>query len=463
MVNLIKNISADILFMYKHFLHFNISKIVNILVTILYIAVLTIPFIIIINIFSSYVKSTGNISSLYENIYYIIEFVIYFMMISSFVYFFTLQSKVNLEYTKWNKLWLLKNNYLNFKLLLNHFKLMFFYNIIFVLLFLSSSFIFTSFIYLAWWIETASNDLSNIFSISSSILGLITLSLFLYFVYTMLITIVIIVDESKWNEFKSIFYYMKKSFSLSKWFKVKIKLIFITILTFCISLLISIPLSDSVILSGNLKNYIEYNKNPAQFSEENFYYFEWLNTNFWGYTTVELENKLDSSNYKKYLFLVLFLLIVLGLFDMMLVSFYKRELLKGSKSKDNSEKWQSVKKEIKKDIAKKIKVKEIKVKEIKVKEIKAKKEETKKVKTKKSVAKKIPEKKKEVKKDEKKKTIKRSSTKKVEAKKTVTKEVKEKKVPAKKAIKKPTKKAVAKKEKKEPVKKGRGRPKKTDK
>ena len=100
MVNLIKNISADILFMYKHFLHFNISKIVNILVTILYIAVLTIPFIIIINIFSSYVKSTGNISSLYENIYYIIEFVIYFMMISSFVYFFTLQSKVNLEYTK---------------------------------------------------------------------------------------------------------------------------------------------------------------------------------------------------------------------------------------------------------------------------------------------------------------------------------------------------------------------------
>ena len=367
MINLIKNIFGDISILYKNFFHFNFSKIINILITIFYTIVLVTPFIVLINFFSDYIVATWNTWNLYKSIFTFMQVLIIFMAISSVFYFFTLQSKVNLEYIKWNRLWFLKNNYFNLKLLWNHFKLVFFYGIIFAILFFIFSLIFTTFI----WLADTSNldDLSNWFAISSTILLILFIIFFFCILCKMLLSLIIMIDESEWKNFNSSLYYIKKSFKLFKWLSVKINLLIISIILFLLSLLVIIPLLNSVYTSNTLQDYLVYQSNPEYALQitsdsDQFYYFEHLKSAYSWYSSEKLISEFQNSQIKKYIFLALYFLLIIGLFEMMLVSFYKRKLLKEKTKKIISEdnKKEEIKKVIKKKVVKKIPTKKIPVK-----------------------------------------------------------------------------------------------------
>ena len=424
MVNLIKNIFWDIFILYKNFLHFNFSKLLNLIVSIIYTLIFSIPLIFLMNIFVEYVVSTWNISGLYENIYYLIEGIIFFIISVSFLYYFVLQTNLNLNYIKGEKLGFLKNHYFNLKLFKNYFKLMILNLIAFIILYIIYQLVFWIVIYSVWGMDKIL-EFSNFTSIIVWTFGIITFLLFTYLAYIMLLSIIILVDESNWKIFKKSFYYLKKSFKLAKWGLNISKLLFISIVTFVVSLFIYVPLFSSMFLTVDLNNYIEYKVSPESFTENQFYYTQGLESSFWNYNIEELENKLQNSIYFERVMIILFFLIILGLFEMMLVSFYKRELIWNKKDEENS----SI--ELKN---KTIEIKKVVKRKVSVKKVDAK------ASAKKVIAKKVPAKKTVVKPVVKKVTVKKEPTKKIVNKKATVKKVEE-----------------------TSVKKGRGRPRKIEK
>ena len=121
MINLLKNIFADISMLYRNFLHFNLSKIVIYLVSLLYTVVLAIPFVLVFGLMYLYLVNTGWLYSIWGNLFILIPSVLlailgFFVLIIAFSYNYVLLTRLNLEYLEWNKLSLWKNYYFNFGL-----------------------------------------------------------------------------------------------------------------------------------------------------------------------------------------------------------------------------------------------------------------------------------------------------------------------------------------------------------
>ncbi len=325
MINLIKNIFKDIFILYKNFFHFNVSKVINIFISIFYIIIFTVPLVVFINFYIDFIKSTWNTSIFYEYIYYIIQWFIFFFFIWSLLYYFTLQTKVHLDYIDW-KPNTYKNNYFNLRLLFNHFKLVFVFVIIFIVLFLIFSYLFKFLIFSFWWIE-AIYSLPIAFTILSGILGIIILLLFFYLTYILYISIIVLVDNSNEKKFKSIIYYIKKAFYLNKWLMKKIKILSIFLIFTTLSLIILIPFVNSLYKSTNINNFILYKTNQIEIKENNFFYFEELKLIYWNSDLESLKKDLKTLNIIKYILFLLVFLVIIWLFGMMLVSFYRRELL----------------------------------------------------------------------------------------------------------------------------------------
>ena len=444
MINLIKNIFLDIFVLYKNFLHFNLSKLINIIVSILYTLIFIVPLIVIMNLFVEYVMNSWNTSDLYKNIYYLIEWIIFFTAFIAIWYYFVLQTNLNLNYINDKKLPLLKNNYFNLKLLKNYFKLMILNIFAFTVLYIIYQLLFWILVFSIWGMDKIL-EFSNIISIVVWLFGIITFGSFFYLLYIMLLSIIVLVDESNWKTFESSFYYFKKAFILAKWWGKNFKLLIVLLLTFIISLSIYIPLFNSIFLSSDLKNYIEYKVNPESFWEEEFYYIEDLKWNFGWYTIVELEKSLQKIQYFKLVMQILFFLFTIGVLEMILVSFYKRELLWNKKDKKNDSvelKGESV--EIKKVVKRKAPIRKIATK-TPIKKTAEKKVLVKKTTTRKTMAKTTAAK------TTTKAPVKNTTTKKVVAKKTPVKRVEVKKTtlsktPVKKVVTKvPTKKVPVKK------------------
>lgn len=325
MINLIKNIFKDIFILYKNFFHFNVSKVINIFTSIFYIIIFTVPLVVFINFYIDFIKSTWNTSIFYEYIYYIIQWFLFFFFIWSLLYYFTLQTKVHLDYIDW-KPNTYKNNYFNLRLLFNHFKLVFVFVIIFIVLFLIFSYLFKLLIFSFWWIE-AIYSLPIAFTILSGILGIIILLLFFYLTYILYISIIVLVDNSNEKKFKSIIYYIKKAFYLNKWLMKKIKILSIFLILITLSLIILIPFVNSLYKSANINNIILYKTNQIEIKENNFFYFEDLKFIYWNSDLESLKKDLKTLNIIKYILFLLVFLVIIWLFGMMLVSFYRRELL----------------------------------------------------------------------------------------------------------------------------------------
>lgn len=393
MFKLMKNVFADILLLYKSFLHFNLSKIIIFAVSILHAIILALPFILVLWGVYYYVIQTWNAHIIDNYLFSFFVILGFFIVFVSFLYYFVLQTKLNLSYIKGTKLGYSKNFYFNFKLFINYFKTMTLSLLIVLLPFIIYKIIFLFSVDFVWWIESAraliESKIFNSFSIGIKILEIVTLISFIYLTYKTLFSIVILVDESKWEKFNGAFHYIKKSFKLTKGYLKSFKFIVITLLVFIMSLPINIPLNYFSFGNNHLSNYIEYKVNPSSGEKFNFYYIQELELEFWKEDMNSLKNELKTNKKYELILEVLNFLFIFGLFEMMVLSFYKRELKWNKKNKKEKDtKKENVKKVTKKDKKSKLAVKKNVTKKVEEKKVVSKKTETKKVPAKKVIAKK---------------------------------------------------------------------------
>lgn len=448
MLNLIKNVFSDILLLYKNFLHFNISKIIIYLVSILYSIVISLPFVLILWWLYYYIVSSWDIQIIFWNIllssFFIILAIVWFLwVILSFSYSYVLITKLNIEYLSGKKLNYNKNYYFNFKLFLTYFKTMLLTFFIIISPFLIWAFLLFIIIVIVWGLDSArqisESWFINFITVSSLSLFIIVLLIFAYLMYKTIFTLIVLVDESKWKNFKAPIYYVKRSFELTKWFKKALKFTVIFLLTIIVSLPISFPLESYINSNERMRDYFEIVNNPLHNFDES--YSNFLISKYSWEDQEYLVKELSKNEKIRYFLEFLNFLFIFGLFEMMFLSFYRRELLETKKSSNKN-----ISKLKKSASSKKL---EEKIPEIKtVKKTTSKKVSTKKTSSKETKINKV---------DEKKTNIKKTTAKKSTSPKKET----VKKTSGTKA-KLNVKKTEAKKEE-TPVKRGRWRPRKTEK
>ncbi len=325
MWNLLKDTAWDVSIIYKNFLHFSISKIIISLVWILYAIILSIPFLIVIFFVYMYITKTGNFWIV--NSYPFIAFSIFwiFVLILALLYIFVLMTNLNVSYLNWEKLWYSKNPYFNLKLFIKYFKISLIIAIISILPFLFYN-ILTYLLITIFSTQSGSSLVSNpqfltYLGVFFNFLWIVFFIIFTYIFYRTIFSIIILLDESKWEKFEKIFYYIKKSFNLTKglnkFFKFFVVVLFFIILT----LPITLPLNYFSSEANEINTYIESKSNPnPSFPVEN------LEEKYsWGDLNV-LNEKLSKYRNYSFIFEILNFLLIFGLFEMIFLSYYFRVL-----------------------------------------------------------------------------------------------------------------------------------------
>lgn len=350
MKKLIKLVYGDILQIYKNFLHFTLSKILIFISVFILIIGLSIPILILILLvlyFSGLLNSFFAMSFdiLATNPVYLIILAILFILLLIvlslwYSYKSVLLFKLNLTYTTWKKLDYKKNFYFNFSMIYNYAKIFLLNLAILLIPVVLYIILFFVFIFLFGWAQQV-NEMVNIWASNSFSLSLLIVTIscfiwFIYLVYKTLFSYIIFVDESKWKNFKNAFYYIKKSFLFTKWFNKALKFIVVAILTGLASLIIYIPES---LIANNLEKKSDYinmkSWNAQSMLESNPYYFQSLELEYSGISLEDLQKNISLETKIVFLFSILEFLLITWLFNMMLTSFYKREL-KLSESKISS-------------------------------------------------------------------------------------------------------------------------------
>lgn len=333
---LIKDIFLDILFLFKNFLHWNISKILIWIFAWLLGILLSIPFWLLfwisiyfldINLLDWFnaidFLSKYNYSLLIPGLIFILAI---FALLFWFSYYKVLLVNLNLKYFGWEMLPFMKNIYFDFAKVYKYFWIvlwMWVYLLIpisiFIVLFLIILFSF-------WWFSILDPNwlVNSAFSVLSFILVVIFWLVVIYLAYRMYFSYTIFCDEEENNSSK---YYVKKSIDLTKWYNNLIKFLVINLFFWLI-------LSPFVIIWQNLENtqnevskYSDYriNNNTGALSYQQY---QILDLKYWKYSDLdiyEIQRKNNNYNVIYYIFSFLFMYWII---EMVKVSFYKRELLK---------------------------------------------------------------------------------------------------------------------------------------
>jgi hypothetical protein len=264
---MIKHTFKDMLLPYKHFLHWNISKILFFIYWI-FIWILTgLPFIIIAIII---VFSTANSSFLVDLIVKMFISLAFFFTTVWYFYNYLLLFKLNISYLNWKKMhYFLKSSFLNFKLYWKYLLLGIF--LVFIT-FIIPSVVFTLLFFILIVSFWGYNEvLSLTFLETPSSFVILALLLFIlyfvsigYLIYRFIFSYVILAEyEKKW-----IFHLLKESFLGTKWIK---KLFSISIIFFIISLVFLM-----IMIIENTLWFQENNNIKYIFYIINFIFLWWL-------------------------------------------------------------------------------------------------------------------------------------------------------------------------------------------
>ncbi len=354
-VNLIKNIYSDSGILYKNFIHWNVSKIIIQLASILLWTLLTLPFFIVLLVmyFSFWIETY--LSSAQYNIYSLLSFFaerpfvfIFFMLFSvfavlTFIFWYSykkvLISKLNFSYLSWEKLLYMKNYYLNRKKFSKFVSIITLTSLLSIIPFLIFLVFFIVLFIIYWWVTWVNtlihNDQINSFVIINFILFLLSIVSFLYFSYRMSFSVFIFMDEKNYKDDEKAIYYIKESISLTNGWKKILKFILVILL----SALVLLPLSyitDS--FSSSLKDLNYYIAIKSLGEEElkklkeksDTYDIEELEVKYWDFTPEIIEKYQRIYFFMIYLFSILNFILIYWLFEMVVISFYRNELLKKS-------------------------------------------------------------------------------------------------------------------------------------
>ena len=338
MKKLCSNIFSNLFFVYKNIFHFTFSKILIVVISIFYILILVLPVLLIFALIAYFLWIFDvwfNIYVFLWNIYYMIFLVLaiiflFFAYIIWYSYSQVLLTRLNFSYIKKEKLGFFKNYYFDFKLFKKYFFLTLHLIWIFflpVLFFLISLFFLIEFL---WWIDIVFNQVksnyANYFSIISLIVLILSFLSFVYLSYKTLFSYIILVDRYlKWKDFKKSFYYIKKSFKFTKWFKKFFSLVFV----FLVFIWIFSPIYIwETYLQDKIKEqrlYLKYNLLEKSWQDlwvEKAKY-EALKLDFWNEKIEEIANDLRKEALFYWILKILEFIFIFWTYNLVLVSFYK--------------------------------------------------------------------------------------------------------------------------------------------
>lgn len=333
-------IFSDVFFVYRHFLHWNISKIILSCYSFVLAIILALPFFILVVLLGMFdpldwisIFSDSNIShelltqTLASHPYWLIAMiflgattVLVFLMAGA--YFSVLQSRLSQKYIERKLLAYKKNIRINFK------EIQTFFGIIsWMSLYLLAPFIIWGggvfYLYLMYHSEMLSFSFLSYSLLASTVLLIVAL---MYLSYRMCFSYIILAEEG--DEIHKSRHYIKKSFQLSKG-KNMWKFLFISILYF---LLISpIRISENYLEQSSqaMRDALAFKtKTIENIDADDMPYYEYITKE---YKDVSEEALIDTVVLYTRLRIVLFFafyLLFTGLFVVLLTSFYSRVLQK---------------------------------------------------------------------------------------------------------------------------------------
>jgi len=274
-----KAIFWDIKLVYKNFVHWNISKVLIFLSSIWLWILLSLPFFIIAVIIAYLdpinwkevlypLTSWTTIPmwlymSFFQNIWFFILEIVLFILAIWMIYFWysyktLLFSKLNLSYINWEKLPYKENDYFNFKLIWAYFWVLWWGGLILFIPIIVFLVLFWILVFSLGWINSVVNLTNwwiNTFTVLSLILFIITTISFIYLSYKITFSFINIVDSKRFPKIeKNTRVYIKDSFKIS--WGIKILKFILMLLILWLILLPFNYLRDVIIV--NIYTYIWY-------------------------------------------------------------------------------------------------------------------------------------------------------------------------------------------------------------
>ncbi|MFA5917571.1 MAG: hypothetical protein WC850_05060 [Candidatus Gracilibacteria bacterium] len=352
-LKLIKSIFKDTKNLYRNFLHWNISKVFISLGSIVLSFLLALPSIIALVIMyfvfdlNSYITSLdvsilsllGFLSSqpLVFILFIIFSLLTFFSALIGYSYRRVLFTKLNLSYIDGKNLNYIKNSYFDFKLIWKYFKV-----ISLVALFVSVPFfVFIIGFFILFFIFGGASGVQalltssqfNLFSLIALLLLVICIVAFVYISYRLYFAVIMLVDEKHYKDNETPMFYIKKSFLKTKDIFVFMKFILIMILLSIVILPFGF-LQD--FYSKSLKDVRVYRQYYSMGETEksivdkdvNNTYINELKMYYYGFSAEKLNSLEVTYFYLNYFLIILNYIIFFGLFEMVIVSFYKHEIIK---------------------------------------------------------------------------------------------------------------------------------------
>lgn len=249
----IKNTFTDVFILFRNFIHWNLSKLVIFIWSVILWLLLSFPFLLLykllwdlsfidiyVNLFSwisinSIEPFLFNIMYLYESLWYVVLLLLnldllnllyltwWILFLLSFLYSNFLFLRLGLSYLNWDKINIKKNDYFNYKKILKFFNLTFinmFILLLPVVIFSVLTWIFALFTgNLIELNELVSTWIINYFSVITFILLILCILLLIYMFYRIIFSYFILSDDNFYKDGKSSFSYVKDSLNITKWLK----------------------------------------------------------------------------------------------------------------------------------------------------------------------------------------------------------------------------------------------------
>lgn len=342
--NYIKNTFSDIFLLYKNIIHWNISKLIIFIWSIILWFLSIIPLVIIFFIYSFFSDVNVNmlllwmfkwelLPSFFWNSILVLIIAVYFVIFS---YSNILLVNLNNSYINWEKISYKINKYFDFKKIFDFFKLSILNFLILLVPILIFIFLVLILFFVSWSIENVLSLVSswvfNYFTILSFSFFIISLLSLIYLYYRIIFSYFIFSDNHYEYKNSKILFCIRKSFNKTKKIKWFFKFISLVIIFFILSLPIKYFWA---VLNNNVKMLKDFSlyknlteEQKTKISSKDLYYFEWLWIQFKWLTKEKIQYELNKNNVFVVLFSIFNFLFLYWLFVMLHTSFYRNEIIK---------------------------------------------------------------------------------------------------------------------------------------
>lgn len=337
MKQIIKNIFLDILFLYKNFIHWNFSKILIYVYSILVSIVFVLPIVLVyfllsiaswesFALFLSWLVN-WNLVPWFGAFFHVIVFLLFgliFLLATNF-----LLTKLNINYINWNKPSYKNKDFLDYKSFLSYL----WYSLLTILILVLPTIFFTIVLAIMLvsfgWVDEVLYMVSswpiNTFSILALILFIFNILTTIYLFYRLAFGFVSILEDKN-NSW--VLASIKTSFVLTKWYKKLLKVVFVFLLFGIFYMPFNYMSLNTTWTYNDIGNYVRYinatEEQKYSIEASNKYYYEWLELSYWSIDLKSLEKLQKNYYYYSMIYQIVEFLLIYWFLSMLLVSIYFR-------------------------------------------------------------------------------------------------------------------------------------------